>query len=118
MYEYYSGTLLLRYFLLKFITSRNRGGGHKRLYRKIDFKRNKLGIFSTVVSIEYDPNRNSRIALLFYKDGDKKYILYCLGLSVNDKIISDFNPKIILGNALPLNRIPLGTEIHNIEFRV
>lgn len=110
--------IIIKVFLLKFITSRNRGGGHKRLYRKIDFKRNKLGIFASVVSIEYDPNRNARIALLFYKDGEKKYILHCLGLSLGDTIISDYNSKISVGNALPLNKVPLGTDVHNIEFRV
>lgn len=100
------------------ITSRNRGGGHKRLYRKIDFKRNKLGLTATVSSVEYDPNRNARIALLFYIDGEKRYILHCYGLSVGDKVISDFNAVISIGNALPLSKIPLGTEIHNVEFRV
>jgi len=100
------------------ITSRNRGGGHKRLYRKIDFKRNKLGLNAVVSSIEYDPNRNARIALLFYCDGEKRYILHCYGLNIGDKVLSDFNATITVGNALPLSKIPLGTEIHNVEFRV
>ena len=100
------------------ITSRNRGGGHKRLYRKVDFKRNKLGLFAFVSSIEYDPNRNARIALLVYTDGEKRYILHCYGLNVGDRVISDFNAVISNGNSLPLSKIPLGTEIHNVEFRV
>ena len=110
--------IIFKVYLLKFITSRNRGGGHKRLYRKIDFKRNKLGVCACVVGIEYDPNRNARIALLFYKDGEKRYILHCLGLVKGDNVVSDFNASIVVGNALPLNKIPLGTDVHNIEFRV
>lgn len=101
-----------------FITSRGKGGGHKRLYRKIDFKRNKLGVFATVVSIEYDPNRNSRIALLVYDDGEKRYILHPRGLKIKDRVVSDFAATINCGNSLPLSKIPLGTEVHNIEFRV
>ena len=100
------------------ITSRHRGGGHKRLYRLIDFKRNKLGVVAKVFSIEYDPNRNCRISLLFYTDGEKRYILHVNGLIVGDNIISNFNVPIKLGNALPLGKIPLGTSIHNIEFQV
>lgn len=99
------------------ITSRNLGGGHKRLYRKVDFKRNKLGILAKVYSVEYDPNRNARIALLHYQDGEKRYILHPRGLSVGDKVISDFDIPIKVGNSLPLNKIPLGTDVHNIEFR-
>nr|YP_009145415.1 ribosomal protein L2 [Cryptoglena skujai]AKL39040.1 ribosomal protein L2 [Cryptoglena skujai] len=99
------------------ITSRNLGGGHKRLYRQIDFKRNKLGISAKVVCIEYDPNRNSRIVLLHYKDGEKRYILHPNDLNVGDEVISDFDIPIKVGNALPLNKIPLGTDIHNVEFR-
>lgn len=98
------------------ITSRNRGGGHKRLYRKIDFKRNKYGIKAKVNSIEYDPNRNARIALLNYADGEKRYILHPRGLKVGDTVLADFNIPINIGNALPLSKIPLGTNIHNIEF--
>jgi large subunit ribosomal protein L2 len=101
-----------------FITSRNKGGGHKRLYRKIDFKRNKLGLSAKVLSIEYDPNRNARIALLAFEDGEKRYILHVRNLEVSDIVISDFTAPINLGNSLPLGKIPLGTEVHNIEFRV
>lgn len=100
------------------ITSRNIGGGHKKLYRQIDFKRNKLGIYGKVYSIEYDPFRNCRIALVFYSDGEKRYILHPFGLNIGDKVISDFEVSIKIGNALPLNKIPLGTDVHNIEFRV
>lgn len=88
------------------------------MYRKIDFKRNKLGISAIVHSIEYDPNRNARIALLHYKNGEKRYILHPKNLSVGDNLISDFEAPIKLGNALPLSKIPLGTEVHNVEFRV
>jgi large subunit ribosomal protein L2 len=87
---------------LIFITSRNRGGGHKRLYRKVDFKRNKLGIFAKVFSVEYDPNRNARLSLLIYSDGEKRYILHCLGLLVGSSVISDFDAPIVVGNSLRL----------------
>lgn len=99
------------------ITSRHRGGGHKKLYRKIDFFRKKIGIFAKVASIQYDPNRNSRIALLHYIDGTKNYILYPKGMKIGDKIISSINAPIFLGNSLPLSNIPLGTEIHNVELQ-
>nr|AYQ93419.1 ribosomal protein L2 [Lepocinclis tripteris] len=99
------------------ITSRHRGGGHKRLYRLIDFKRNKIGFIGNIVSVEYDPNRNSRIFLVCYSDGEKRYILQINGLTVGDNVLSDFNVPIKLGNALPLGKIPLGTEVHNIEFQ-
>lgn len=99
------------------ITSRNRGGGHKRLYRKIDFKRNKLGFPGLVSSIEYDPNRNARISLIIYSDGEKRYILHPYSLNVGDTVISDFIAPINIGNALPLSKVPLGTDIHNVEFR-
>ncbi len=99
------------------ITSRHLGGGHKRLYRLIDFKRDKIGVTAKVVSIEYDPNRNARIALLRYMDGDKRYILHPAGLKVGDTVVSDLNAPILVGNALPLRNIPLGTEIHNVEFK-
>jgi large subunit ribosomal protein L2 len=99
------------------ITSRHRGGGHKRLYREIDFKRNKLGIPAKVISIEYDPNRNARIALLHYEDGEKRYILCPKGLQIGNSVISNFQAPVQLGNALPLWNIPLGTEIHNIELQ-
>lgn len=88
------------------------------MYRLIDFKRDKLGVIARVFTIEYDPNRNSRISLLIYSDGEKRYILYVNGLLVGDTVISNFNVPIKLGNALPLGRIPLGTEVHNIEFQV
>ncbi len=100
------------------ITCRHRGGGHKRYYRIIDFKRDKTGIPAKVESIEYDPNRSARIALLHYADGEKRYILAPQNLSVGDKIMSGPDADIIPGNTLPLNNIPLGTHIHNIELRV
>jgi large subunit ribosomal protein L2 len=97
------------------MTVRHRGGGHKRSYRKIDFKRNKINIPSTVASIEYDPNRSSHIALLHYADGEKRYILAPQGVKVGDKIEAGPQADIKPGNALPLERIPLGTSVHNIE---
>ena len=97
------------------ITSRHHGGGHKRQYRWIDFKRKKHGILGTVASIEYDPNRNARIALIHYKDGEKRYILCPEGLAPGHKIMSGPDVTPTLGNALPLAKIPLGTSIHNIE---
>ncbi len=97
------------------ITSRFRGGGHKRSYRVIDFKRNKDNIPATVASIEYDPNRSARIALLHYLDGEKTYILAPDGLQVGDRVESGTNADIKAGNTLPLRNIPLGTHVHNIE---
>ncbi len=97
------------------ITSRHRGGGHKRLYRIIDFRRDKYDIPAKVVAIEYDPNRNARIALLFYQDGEKRYILAPVGVTVGATVISGENSPYEIGNALPLYRIPLGSEIHNVE---
>ena len=97
------------------ITSRHRGGGHKRRYRIIDFKRNKQGIPAKVFSIEYDPNRSARIALLHYVDGEKRYILAPNGLKVGDLVMSGPEAEIRVGNALPLGNIPTGTVIHNIE---
>ena len=97
------------------ITCRHKGGGHKRAYRIIDFKRNKTDIPATVKSIEYDPNRNTRIALLSYADGEKRYILAPLNLKVGDILQSGADSEIKDGNALPLDDIPLGTYIHNIE---
>ena len=97
------------------ITIRHRGGGHKRRYRLIDFHRNKHNIEATVASIEYDPNRNARIALVHYKDGEKRYILHPNNLNVGDKIISGTGESLNIGNNLPLSEIPLGTSIHNIE---
>jgi len=97
------------------ITSRFRGGGHKRLYRQIDFKRDKDGIEAKVVSIEYDPNRSARIALLSYKDGEKRYIISPEGLKVGQKVLSGPDADITVGSCLPLKYIPLGTIVHNIE---
>jgi large subunit ribosomal protein L2 len=97
------------------ITVRHRGGGHKRLYRLIDFKRDKLGVPARVASIEYDPNRSARIALLVYSDGEKRYIIAPLGLRVGDEVESGTGVDIQVGNALPLKDIPLGTMVHNIE---
>ena len=97
------------------ITTRHRGGGNKRFYRIIDFRRNKHGIPAKVVAIEYDPNRTAFIALLQYKDGEKRYILAPLGLKVGDVVQSGPGSPIRVGNALPLREIPLGTQIHNIE---
>jgi len=99
------------------ITSNHRGGGHKRKYRIIDFKRNKLNIVGTVSSIEYDPNRNARIALLNYQDGEKRYILHPRSLALGNSVISGPNVPIEVGNALPLEKIPLGTAVHNIEIK-
>lgn len=100
------------------ITTRHRGGGHKRFYRIIDFKRNKFGIPAKVAAIEYDPNRSARIALLFYVDGEKRYILAPNGLKVGDVLSSGPDADIRVGNALPLRVIPLGTQIHNVELQV
>jgi large subunit ribosomal protein L2 len=94
-----------------------RGGGHKRLYRIIDFKRDKKNIPGTVSTIEYDPNRSARIALVTYADGDKRYILQPLGLKVGDTIISADAADILPGNTLPLKNIPLGTQVHNVELK-
>nr|AIT94601.1 ribosomal protein L2 [Chlorosarcina brevispinosa] len=99
------------------ITSRHLGGGHKRLYRQIDFKRDKVGIPAKVATIEYDPNRNARIALLHYIDGEKRYILYPRGLKLGDILISDINAPLLKGNSLPLRNMPLGTEVHNVELQ-
>jgi len=97
------------------ITIRHRGGGHKKLYRLIDFKRNKYGIEGTVASIEYDPNRNARISLIHYAYGEKRYILHPKNLNVGDTILSGSGSPLTIGNSLSLNEIPLGTSIHNIE---
>jgi large subunit ribosomal protein L2 len=99
------------------ITVRHQGGGVKRKYRIIDFKRNKLDVPGTVSAIEYDPNRTANIALISYKDGEKRYIIAPNGLKVGDKIISSENADIKVGNTLPLINIPVGTVIHNIEMR-
>ena len=97
------------------ITIRHRGGGHKRRYRIIDFKRNKHGIEGRVAAIEYDPNRNARLALIHYIDGEKRYILHAKNLNVGDTIESGSGSDLKIGNTLPLTEIPLGTSIHNTE---
>ncbi|NLV75328.1 MAG: 50S ribosomal protein L2 [Chloroflexi bacterium] len=97
------------------ITVRHRGGGSKRVYRIIDFRRDKLGVPATVKTIEYDPNRSARIALLAYADGEKRYILAPLGLNVNDKVMAGPDAEPRVGNALPLKNIPVGTIVHNVE---
>ncbi len=97
------------------ITTRHKGGGHKQRYRIIDFKRDKRDIEAKVATIEYDPNRNTRIALVYYKDGEKRYILHPKSLGVGDKISSGENSPLEIGNSLPLKSIPLGTDVHNIE---
>lgn len=99
------------------ITVRHQGGGHKRKYRIIDFKRNKDGIPAKVATIEYDPNRTANIALLHYVDGEKRYILAPNGLKVGDTVVSGPDADIKIGNALPLENIPVGTNIHNIELK-
>ncbi len=100
------------------ITSRHRGGGHRRHYRIIDFKRDKAGVPAKVATLEYDPNRSARIALLHYADGEKRYILAPVNLKVGDAIMSGPAADIKPGNALPLSNIPLGTQIHNIELKL
>lgn len=97
------------------ITTRHQGGGHKRLYRIIDFKRNKLDVEGTVIALEYDPNRSANIALIRYTDGEKRYILAPKGLTVGQKVVSSDNADIIVGNCLPMGNMPEGTFIHNIE---
>jgi large subunit ribosomal protein L2 len=100
------------------LTIRHRGGGHKKLYRMIDFRRDKREIPAKVLSLEYDPNRSARIALLAYADGEKRYILAPDGLSVGASVVAGEGADILVGNSLPLKNIPLGTMIHNIEMRV
>lgn len=99
------------------ITSRHRGGGHKRRYRRIDFKRDKLGVPGRVAAIEYDPNRSANIALIHYADGEKRYILAPDGLSTGNRIEAGPEADVKVGNTLPLGRIPLGTTIHNVELQ-
>jgi large subunit ribosomal protein L2 len=99
------------------LTSWWRGGGHKRTYRLIDFRRDKRDIPATVSTIEYDPNRSARIALVTYADGEKRYILHPLGLKVGDSITAGVTADILPGNALPLRNVPLGTVVHNVELR-
>jgi large subunit ribosomal protein L2 len=100
------------------MTVRHRGGGHKRKYRLIDFKRDKEGIPASVASIEYDPNRSANIALLHYADGEKRYILAPNKLQVGDRVIAGPDAEIKIGNAIPLRNIPLGTNVHNVELNV
>lgn len=97
------------------ITTRRRGGGHKRRYRRIDFRRDKLGVPGRVAAVEYDPNRSANIALINYADGEKRYILHPRGLEVGDTVQSGSGSEIRLGNAVPLREIPLGTTVHNVE---
>ena len=99
------------------ITARHRGGGHKRLYRVVDFKRRKDGVKATVTHIEYDPNRTCRIALLEYADGEKSYILAPEGLSAGDQVVSGAEAPPVVGNCLPLSKIPLGMDIHSVELQ-
>jgi large subunit ribosomal protein L2 len=99
------------------VCSRFRGGGHKRMYRIIDFKRQKDNVWATVVSIEYDPNRSSRIALVHYEDGEKSYILASEGLKAGDRIVSGEEAEPRVGNCIPLRRIPLGMAVHNLEMQ-
>ncbi|MBM4388749.1 MAG: 50S ribosomal protein L2 [Deltaproteobacteria bacterium] len=99
------------------VTARYKGGGHKRFYRVIDFKRDKVGVPAKVAGIEYDPNRSARIALLHYKDGEKRYILAPQNLNVGDQVIAAPNADIKPGNTLPLKNIPPGTDIHNLELK-
>jgi large subunit ribosomal protein L2 len=99
------------------LTMRHHGGGHKKQLRLIDFKRDKYGVPGTVATIEYDPNRSSRIALIHYLDGEKRYIIQPVGLKVGQKIMSGPDADILIGNALPLKNIPSGTTVHNIELR-
>jgi large subunit ribosomal protein L2 len=99
------------------VTARHRGGGHKRQYRLIDFKRNKLEVPAKVATIEYDPNRTTRIALLHYVDGEKRYILAPQGLQVGDLVVSSATADIKPGNAMPLLNIPTGTQVHNVELK-
>jgi large subunit ribosomal protein L2 len=99
------------------ITTRHQGGGHKRFYRIIDFKRDKIGVPARIAAIEYDPNRSARIALLFYADGEKRYMIAPLGLKVGDTVVSGPDAPIRNGNALPLRNIPTGSQIHNIELK-
>lgn len=99
------------------VTSRHRGGGHKRMIRIIDFKRDKIDISARVIAIEYDPNRSARLALLEYKDGEKRYMVAPAGLNVNDEVIASSAAEIKVGNAIPLANIPAGIPIHNVELK-
>ncbi len=97
------------------MTARRRGGGHKRRYRIIDFRRDKVGVPGRVASIEYDPNRSAFIALIIYRDGEKRYMIAAHGLNVGDTVLSGSDAPVQVGNALPLSRIPVGTTVHNVE---
>jgi large subunit ribosomal protein L2 len=99
------------------VTCRHHGGGNKRMYRVIDFRRDKTGVPATVAAIEYDPNRSARIALLHYADGEKRYILAPLGMKVGDKVMAGAEAEIRVGNALPLRNIPVGLMVHNVELQ-
>ena len=99
------------------VTTRYKGGGHKKMYRRIDFRRDKHGVIGKVAHIEYDPNRSARIALVHYADGEKRYILHPRGLQVGDTVVAGPGSDIRLGNAVPLAEIPLGTSIHNVEMK-
>lgn len=100
------------------IAMRRRGGGHKRMYRRIDFKRNKAGVAGVVREIEYDPNRSARIALVEYADGEKRYMLHPKGLAVGDSVVAGPGSDIRVGNAMPLAEVPLGTAVHNVELKI
>jgi large subunit ribosomal protein L2 len=100
------------------VTTRHQGGGHKRQYRRIDFRREKFTVPAKVAAIEYDPNRTARIALLYYADGEKRYILHPKGLQVGDTVVSGPGSDIRTGNAMPLFEIPLGTAVHNVELKI
>src|SRR4051812_19526139 len=99
------------------VTMRWQGGGHKRAYRKIDFKRDKIGIPGKVAEIEYDPNRSANIALIHYVDGEKRYIIHPVGLRVGETIVAGPEADIKVGNAVPLHAVPLGTTVHNVELK-
>ncbi len=99
------------------VTVRRRGGGHKRRYRRIDFKRDKVGVQGVVAAIEYDPNRSANIALIHYDDGEKRYILHPKGLSVGEAVMSGPDADVRVGSALPLELVPLGTSVHNVELK-
>jgi large subunit ribosomal protein L2 len=100
------------------VTMRHQGGGHKRQYRRIDFRRDKFGVPAKVTTVEYDPNRTCRIALVTYVDGEKRYILHAKGLAVGDTVVSGPGSDIRTGNTLPLFEIPLGTSVHNVELKI